>query len=390
VRAARDGKTATVTGQGRRLPPLALGRAAVRARSRSLVRSALWMGMIFLAGCSGAALPVPGAARPDAARAPLPAATGAVPAPSPPISPATPPPRGPAAPVLPGPAPARALGRAGIPAWGHIFLIVLENLGYDQAVQLPYASSLAARFASATQYSAAAHPSLPNYLALTSGNTWVHSDCLTCSVDAPNLGSEASAAGISWGAYMEGLPSTCWLGAFDLSTDYAGKHDPFRYYTDIRSSPALCGHIQPLTALAALLDAPGAAEAVPRLVWITPDLCHDGHDCSPATADRWLQAFVPQILASPAWRQGGVLFITWDEGNGDDSSGCCGAVPGGGHVLTLVVAPGLPAGQRVAVPYNHYSLLATVEDALGLPLLGHAADPQTRPLSAFWAPAPGG
>jgi phospholipase C len=273
-----------------------------------------------------------------------------------------------------------------------VFIIVMENLGYGPAIALPYVATLAARYAAATAYDSVAHPSLPNYLALTSGETWVHSDCFFCYQNAPNIGAQLSAAGIPWGAYMQGLPADCSLGPFDLATNYAGKHDPFRYYEDVRGSPALCAHIQPLRVLENLLppatgSTAGAAPAarVPRFVWITPNLCNDGHSCAPTTADAWLQSFVPRILRSPAWQQGGVLFLTWDEGNGADTSACCGLPPGtgGGHILTLVMAPGLPAGLRVAVPYDHYSLLATMEDGLGLPLLGHAQS--TPPMAAFWA-----
>lgn len=306
------------------------------------------------------------------------------------------------------PAGARAApgpGLHGVPRFSHVFLIVMENLGYGQAVRLPYLARLAARYGVATGYDAVAHPSLPNYLALASGHTWVHNDCWFCYVSADNLAAEAARAGVSWGAYMQGLPRPCWLGPWWPPTRYAGKHDPFRYFLDVRGDPALCAGIRPLSALRlapALGRGPppagrttargGGGGVVPGLVWITPNLCNDMHDCAPGVGDAWLRQFVPRILASAAWRQGGVLFITWDEASVADHRGCCGASPGGGHVLTLVVAPGLPAGERVASPYNHYSLLATIEDGLGLPLLGHAAT--ARPLAAFWPSAaarrPGG
>lgn len=291
--------------------------------------------------------------------------------------------RSPSAPGTSVPAPAG--GRDGVPAFRHVFIIVMENLGYRAALTLPHVAALAAQGAIATDYYAVTHPSLPNYLALTSGRTLVTSDCTACLQNVPNLASAAAAAGISWGAYMQGLPRPCFLGAWSLLGLYAGKHDPFRYYTDVRNDPAQCGRIQPLPVLEAALP----RGAVPRLVWITPNLCDDMHSCPRVIGDRWLGAFVPRILASPAWRNGGVLFITWDEAAGADTRGCCGLARGGGHVLTLVFAPGLPAGERVALPYDHYSLLATVADGLGLPLLGHAADPGSQPLAAFWTRARG-
>jgi hypothetical protein len=276
-------------------------------------------------------------------------------------------------------------GPRGVPDFRHVFLLVMENLNAATAEHLPYIRGLARRFAVATRYFAVAHPSLPNYLALTSGHTWVRSDCWFCVVRAPNLAASLAAAGIGWGAYMQGLPRPCWLGPFWPLGLYAGKHDPFRYYEDVRDSPALCAHIRPLSTLTAAL--PGPPGAVPRFVWITPNLCADGHSCPVALADRWLAGFVPRILASAAWREGGVLFITWDEA-AQGTSGCCGAGGpgggGGGRVLTLVIAPGLPPGLQVAVPYNHYSLLRTIEQAWGLPLLGASALPAVRAMTAFW------
>lgn len=279
-------------------------------------------------------------------------------------------------------------GRDGIPAFTHVFVVVMENLGYDQALATPGFAALADRFAAATGWYAVAHPSLPNYLALTSGGTWgVTSDCVECFVDEPDLGQQLTAAGVSWAAYMEGIPAPCFLADYG-GVDYAAKHDPFRYYLAVRRDPALCDHIVPLGGLAARLAGPAAG--VPRFVWVTPDLCHDGHDCPPAEAAAWLDGFVGEVTASAAWRHGGVLFVTWDEGNGGDDrtltpAGAVASCCGGGRILTIVAAPGRPAGARVATPYDDYSLLATVEDAFDLPLLGGAR--RATPLRAFFTGA---
>ena len=141
----------------------------------------------------------------------------------------------------------------------------------------------------------------------------------------------------------------------------------------MRSSRQLCSHLRPLNELAAVLRRP--ASSVPRYIWVTPNLCHDGHDCAPATAALWLQGFVREVTRSAAWRDGGVLFVTWDEGNGDSSGvrhGHVVASGGGGHVLTLVISPTLARGASTAVPLSHYSLLATIEDAFGLARLANA------------------
>jgi phosphatidylinositol-3-phosphatase len=128
---------------------------------------------------------------------------------------------------------------------------------------------------------------------------------------------------------------------------------------------------------------------VPRFVWVTPNLCHSGHDCGPAAGGAWLSGFVASVTASPAWRNGGALVVTWDEGTDnrglDPATGTLVGDGGGGNVLTLVIAPGISAGLKVTAPLDHYSLLRSIEDAFGLPLLREAGAPGTSPMAAFWS-----
>ena len=259
-----------------------------------------------------------------------------------------------------------------MPGFSHVFVVMMENLGYSLALATPGFASLASRYASASNYYAVGHPSLPNYLAITSGGTWgVESDCITCYVDKANIAAQLSKAKISWGAYLEDVPGPCYLAPY-WGEYYAGKHNPWRYYDDIRSSPALCAHLLPFGRLGPLLA--GRAAKVPRYVWVTPNLCDDGHNCPPAVAASWLDRFVASVVKSAAWKANGVLFVTWDE---SDSGG-----PAGGQVLTLVISPGLRRGLKVTVGYTHYSVLATIEDAFRLPLLGAARS--ATPMSAFF------
>jgi hypothetical protein len=252
----------------------------------------------------------------------------------------------PAAAIDPAPSPLPTPTPAPMPS--HVFLIVMENRSYSQAISNSYVAHLAAKYAAATGYRGVSHPSLPNYLAMTSGSTWGISDDGFHPLPAgAGLGAQLTSARIPWRAYMEGMTNGC----FNSPYPYALKHNPFAYYGS--RCPA---QVVPFTQFAA--DMRGT---VPRFVWITPNLCNDGHDCSNAIADAWLARTVGMILNSTAWQQNGLLVITWDEG--EDSSN---------SVLTLVIHPN-PLVHKSSRPYNHYSLLATIEDRFGLARLGQAA-----------------
>ena len=222
----------------------------------------------------------------------------------------------------------------------------MENRSASQAIAGRYTAELAANYGMTTNYHGITHPSLPNYLAITSGSTWGVTDDGWHDLPAGGLGSQLTAAGVEWRAYMEGMGADC----FRNGNGYALKHDPFPYY-----GGACPSQVVPFSQF------PGdMAGNVPRFVWITPNQCHSGHDCSTATADAWLAQTVPTILATRAWQDDGVLFITWDEGEDSANS-----------VLTLVVRPHM-VNHTSDRAYNHYSLLATIEDQFGLLRLGEA------------------
>lgn len=243
------------------------------------------------------------------------------------------------------------------PGASHVFLVVMENHSFDQAMAQPYTARLAAQYAVATNYHAVAHPSLPNYLALAAGSTFGITDDGYHRLPPDGIGYELTAHGVTWRAYMEGMSRGC----MDSPSPYALKHNPFAYF-----GGACPSNVVPLTALE-----PDLAGSTPSFVWITPDLCHDGHDCSARQADDFLSMLAPKILASAAWQEGGVLLITWDE---DDNHS-------GNRVAAIVAAPGL-ARHETARPHDHYSLLATVEDRLGVPRLGMSR--QADPLSELF------
>ncbi|HEY8678006.1 MAG TPA: alkaline phosphatase family protein [Candidatus Dormibacteraeota bacterium] len=279
-----------------------------------------------------------------------------------------------------GPAPASPRPASGLPSFSHVFTIVMENEESTSILGNPaasYINGLASTYGLALNYYGVSHPSLPNYLALTAGSTFgIASDCTTCYVGATNIADQVEASGRSWKAYMEDMPSPCYQGAW--SAAYAMKHDPFMYFNDIRTNAGRCAaHVVPLTQFWSDM----ASGRAPNYVFITPNMCNDMHDCAVATGDGWLRNVVPAITNSAAFRSGGVLFITWDEGL--TGAGCCGDAFGG-RVATLIISPMAIGGYRSGVAESHFSILRTIEDAWHLGHLGGAADPGTAVMREYF------
>src|SRR5438034_4356807 len=187
----------------------------------------------------------------------------------------------------------------------HVFMIVMENHSPDQALSGEFTSSLAAKYGVAENYHAVAHPSVPNYLALTSGSTWGVDDDSYRVLPRRDIGTQLTAAGVSWRAYMDGMTDA---GCIDSPVPYDPGHNPFAFY-----GGACPSNVVPIDKLAGDL-----AGDTPRFVWITPDRCHDTHDCEVAVGGAWLRPQAGEITASTAWKSDGVLFVTWDE---DDNTG---------------------------------------------------------------------
>ncbi len=272
---------------------------------------------------------------------------------------------------------------------GHVFLIVMENKEYSDIIgsrEAPYINSLARDYGLAERSYAITHPSLPNYLALLSGSTQgITTDCEDCSIDAPNLVDQLEAHRRTWRSYQEDLPSPCFNGPGSVGLldrlrglAYVRRHNPFAYFESIQGNPLRCRNIVPMTGFSNDLK----SSFVPDFVWITPNLRHDMHDGSIAEGDSWLQSTVPDILASSAWKDGGVLIVTWDEGR--TNVGCCGNAAGG-HIPTIVAASSGKRGFASPVPITHYSVLRTIEEAWGLGLLGHAADQSTNTMFDYFS-----
>jgi phosphatidylinositol-3-phosphatase len=256
------------------------------------------------------------------------------------------------------------------PRFRHVVVVVFENHETEQVLgnsQAPTFNRLASRYATLANYTAVTHPSLPNYLALVSGSTQgIDSNCTSCIVEGRSLADTLQASKKTWKAYAEGLPSMGFTGA--TSGRYAKKHNPFVYFRRNLTGPRL-RRIVPFSQFLPDLR----RKRLPTFSLVIPDLCHDMHDCSVATGDAWLAAFMRPLLRGPALRDT-VVFVVFDEGRTD--------VGGGGRVLAIAVGRHVRRHTRVNAPINHYGLLRTIEEGLGLPLLGRSAG--ARPVTGIW------
>ncbi len=258
-----------------------------------------------------------------------------------------------------------------IPDFTHVVVVVFENheassIAGNRAA--PTFNALARRYATLTNYSAVAHPSLPNYLALVSGSTHgISSDCTDCVVGARSLADSLESAGKTWKTYAEDLPYAGFTGG--SAGRYAKKHDQFLYFRDVADSRGRRDRVVPFTQLGRDLG----RHRLPDFSLLIPNLCDDMHDCSVATGDAWLKAHVVPLLHSRELR-GGVVFVVFDEGTSDTG--------GGGHVEALALGPTVRPGSRFAGATNHYGLLRTIEDAWGLPRLGFSRT--GTPIGGIW------
>ena len=283
-----------------------------------------------------------------------------------------------------------------------VFVYVMENTSFNDVAgspDAPYLNSLVKKYALATNYTATSHASLGNYLAMTSGqppNPATASDCFfygspLCIQDVPNIADQLEAKGRTWKGYMDSMPKPCAHTAENTvetsQTGYSPRHNPFVYYRSIMGNPARCAkHVVPLTDL----WRDQQKKSVPDYAFVVPDTCHDGHDSGAACkdgggvkeADLFASRTVPRILSDPSFKNGGLLVLTFDEGGVVDDDTPASADSGtpdfGGRVFTLLVSPNVTKGATLTEPYDHYSLLKTVEDVFCLDHLGGAAGPQVR------------
>jgi phospholipase C len=270
-----------------------------------------------------------------------------------------------------------------VPDFGHIVTIVFENKEFGTVIgngRMPYFNQLARGNTLLTQHFAVAHPSLPNYLALISGDTFgLDFNCVECLYDAVTLPDLIEDSGRTWKTYQEDMPAPCYEGS-----DYGGyamKHNPFMYFESIRLDAQRCARsVVPFTQLYADI----AADALPSYAFITPNLCNSAHDCDLDVTDEWLRSLMLVLLpALDSSQEPYVVIVTWDEGQGDHS--CCDLPEkAGGRIPTILVSPNARIGYEDPTPYTHYSILKTIAEAWRLPYLGHAQEDAHPLIIAPW------
>jgi hypothetical protein len=263
---------------------------------------------------------------------------------------------------------------ASVSPYDHIYVIMEENHEYNQIIgntNAPNINAYAAAYGLATNYDAVTHPSAPNYVALTGGSYFGIQDdnaWQTHKLDDPSLTSQIDAAGLSWAGYFQSMPKPGFTGNCAPSTSdcyYASKHNGPIYFDSVNSSKTELKKEVPITKLTKDLK-----KGMPNYAVIVPDICHDMHGgtgtCANSTdaelvsaADTYLAGLVTAITGAKSWSKGNnAIVITWDEGTTNDG--------GGGHVVTIVISNNGVRAVQDGTAYSHYSLLGTIEAALGL------------------------
>jgi hypothetical protein len=291
-----------------------------------------------------------------------------------------------------------ANSRSTLKNFQHVYVIMMENTGYDSLIgnpNAPWINAAAAHDGLATNAYGVTHPSQPNYIALTSGSTNGVANDNDTTIDVPNIVDQLEAGGKTWRDYQQSL-SLCATKLDHACGNqlYERKHNPFVSYLDVQTNPARMANVVDLSEMATDL----ASGDAPDFAFIAPDQCHDMHgrggggpsdpcDFSQvqsliATGDAFLSSTVGMITSSSAWTGNSLIVITWDESDFTnsgpfgfgDTSGCCDAVPGGGHVVTLTISHSDHASRTSDINYNHYSILATIEGGWKLGCLAFTCD----------------
>jgi hypothetical protein len=246
---------------------------------------------------------------------------------------------------------------ATLPTFSHVFLVVEENHSFTEVIgnsSMPYLNGLASKYALAKQYFANAHPSIPNYLMLTTGQMETLNDNFSGTIGDDNVVRELVSVGKTWKTYQESIPSAGYLGGD--APPYVRRHNPFSLLSDVQNNPAQAANIVPFTQFATDL----ANNSLPNFSFIVPDVNNDAHDGTLATADSWLQSNMAPLIASSTFQSGGLLVILFDEGELSDFN------HGGGQVAAVIVSSNGKPNFQSQTLYQHQSTLRLVLEALGV------------------------
>jgi len=253
--------------------------------------------------------------------------------------------------------------------FGNVFILVEENANYSDVIgssNMPYLKGLANQYGLATQYYADTHPSIGNYLMLTTGQVLTNLDSqtpLTLPVSVDNVVRELIGSGNSWKQYAESIPSAGYIGG---NSDCCGgrfytRHAPLPYMKDAQAAGQVA-NIVPLTQLGRDL----ANSALPNYGFITPDGCDDAHDCGLDVADRWLKMNIDPLIKSPQFQKNGLLVLVFDESRNDQTNG-------GGRVPAVIISPFAKGDYKSTTFYRHESVLRLMLEGLGVTKLPGSA-----------------
>jgi len=243
------------------------------------------------------------------------------------------------------------------PTFSHVFLVVEENHSFTEVIgssSMPYLNSLASKYGLAKQYFANAHPSMPNYLMLTTGQMETFNDQFSGTISDDNVVRELVSAGKTWKAYEESIPSAGYLGGD--APPYVRRHNPFSFLSDVQNNTSQAANIVPFTQFATDL----ANNSLPNYSFIAPDVNNDAHNGTLAAADSWLQSNIAPLVASSTFQNGGLLVIIFDEAESNDLD------HGGGQVPAVIVSSNSKSNFQSQTLYQHQSTLRLVLEALGV------------------------
>jgi phosphatidylinositol-3-phosphatase len=313
------------------------------------------------------------------------------------------------------------------PAFSHIYVIMMENTNYEDVIgntaDAPYINQIANTYSFSANYYGVTHPSEPNYVAAIAGDFFGnHTDDQSVRYDNQNLVDQLESKGLTWATYQQGLPAVgSTVDQFPATGSglYVRKHNPFVLFNDVLNSATRMQNIKPIESLATDLNSGKA----PNFAFIAPDQCHDMHGVSPPSAtssaynnppcgypsnfvinhyliqtgDAYVKQLVTTIMSSKGWTSDSVIAVTWDEGESSgqsspnrgyaSSTGCCGSPVGdGGGRVPFIFVTNTPMHTVSLRPYNHYSLLRTMEDNWGLGCLANTCNAAVQPMTDLVPP----